>query len=1188
MIKSAFRVFLILLLMQTVLTGQTETQTEKLLQFSQYLEQNFVIEHQEAVALMEQIGYPARQEFEDGKIIEVMKLTNGIPQFYITHNLGAAQTTRANRLWPGGTLGLSVTGSGYNELGEWDGGAVRATHQELSGRINQVDGATSQSDHSTHVAGTMIAAGVDASAIGMAYQANLKAYEWTNDNAEMAAAAAGGMEISNHSYGYSRGFTWNSGAGVWQWYGDIFIDTMEDYLFGFYSADASTTDSIAYVAPYYLIVKSAGNDRTDGPGSTESHYYWDGSGWVQSTATRDKDGGVLGYDCIGTVGSAKNILTVGAVHEVSNYFSPTEVVMSSFSSWGPVDDGRIKPDIVAKGVDVYSSLASNNSAYASYNGTSMASPNAAGTLALLQQHYQNTHSGSSMRSATLKALALHTADEAGSDTGPDYKFGWGLLNAKTAAQLITEDNAQNVIDELVLNNGNTYTRNITADGSGPLKVTVVWTDPPGIPPSPALDPSDVMLVNDLDLRITKNGSTWYPWSLDRENPTAAATSSAENNIDNVEQVYIANPEAASYTITVDHDGTLTNGSQAFSLVISGINETGSPPLSCSADLISPADGASSVPVTSSIEWETVIGATSYDVYFGTDSPPTNIINGSTFTTNQIHPDLSGSTTYYVRIHPRNANGVNTSCSTIWSFTTAAISKVSSFPFSENFDGFTGIGTNNDWSNDANADFNWTVNSNGTPSANTGPSGDHTSGSGNYLYTKATWPNYPDKWAVVLTPVFDISSLPNPTLEFWYHMYDGNQLALGQLIVDVYGNGQWHTVFSEYGNQGDQWHLATIDISPYIDYTVMQVRFTVTTTSWANDVAIDDVQIRGEAIRTFVSGDLTPHSFQNTNASLQFTSTNSTNILLEVIQNNSDPGTSGALPSGVFNVSPDRYWDFNLLSGTADGTYSLTLDLAGVAGISDYSTLYLLKREDAASPWSKVGTNAWPGSGSQVTWTGISGGFSQFGIGGGGDNSLPVTLKSFDAALKDQKVILSWMTASEIENAGFILERKLKTEPDWEIIGHYRSNPALEGQGNNAAETVYQFADSNVDAAKIYLYRLSDVSFNGKITTHQSIEVSTENLLMPEKYELKNAYPNPFNPSTLIRYALPEQSNVRIDVFDLMGRQIKNLVNENQNAGWHEILWNGQNELKQNVSSGIYFYKMHTGKYNVTKKVILIR
>lgn len=845
------------------LKSQTDTRNQLLLDMSNQRQADYLEEKRYADSIATANNFIIKVVLPDGRLTELQGFRNGIPVYYITDNAGAAITTRTNRLYSGGGLGLSLSGSGYNKLGEWDGGAVLATHQELTGRITQVDGATTTHYHATHVAGTLIGEGHQANAKGMAYAATLKAYEWTNDESEMVSAAALGMEVSNHSYGTVRGWAYGNYLGTgnkWFWFGSPSISTTEDYLFGFYNSSTQYWDSIAYNAPNYLIVKSAGNDRGEYPSSYTNHFVYNG-GWVKSSVVRENDGGSLGYDCVGDVGVAKNILTVGAVGEVSDYNSPSSVVMSSFSGWGPADDGRIKPDIVAKGVSVYSVGDGSDSEYLTLNGTSMASPNATGTLALLQQHYQNTHSSAIMRSSTLKALVLHTADEAGAYDGPDYVFGWGLLNAEAAANRITEDTVagQNVIDEQTLTNNGTYTRSVTASGNEPLKVTICWTDPKGTPVSASLDPTNSMLVHDLNLKITKDGLTYYPWKLDGSNPTAKATKTSKNHIDNVEMVYIASPSNGSYTITVNHDGTLARGSQVFSIIISGIDEFSNTPTSCSSALVSPSNGATSLDLSTQIEWEEVTDATSYDVYFGTDgsgtSTPTNIENGTNVTTNIYHTALSASTTYYLQVKPRNSSGVNSGCSTIWSFSTGAGSTpITSFPYTENFDAFFVIGTSNDWQNKADDDIDWTVQSGATPSASVGPAGDHTSGSGKYLYVEASVPNSPFKSANLLSPYFNFSSSSNPVLEFWYSLVNVvNESQMGDLYIDIFDNGQWHSaVFSVSGNQGADWKSVAINLSDYKSGSFQQIRFRVITGSgWASDIGIDDVQISDGLTNTWL-------------------------------------------------------------------------------------------------------------------------------------------------------------------------------------------------------------------------------------------------------------------------------------------------------------------------------------------------
>jgi len=429
---------------------------------------------------------------------------------------------------------------------------------------------------------------------------------------------------------------------------------------------------IANNAPYFLMVKSAGNDRGEGPSNA-------GTGDVP-----EKDGGADGYDCIGGAGIAKNTLTVGATYEVLNYTGPSSVAISSFSSWGPADDGRIKPDVVGKGVNVYSSTSSTNTSYTQMSGTSMSGPNVTGTLVLLQQLYKETHDGNPMRASTLKGLVIHSADEAGAHPGPDYIFGWGLVNAERAANIIIEDDVmQNSIDEVTLAVNGEYTREVSVSGGNPLRVTISWTDPHGSIPPASLNPRTPLLVNDLDLRVVdENGNIFFPYMLDPENPSAAATTATKNNIDNVEMVYIDNAPAGTYTIHVDHDGTMANA-QIFSIIISGIDEFSGLP-ECSSGLLNPLDGFDEAFLNDVITWNPASFASGYDVYFGTDGegaiPPTNILNGEIIPNSHFAHHLMPSTTYYLMVQPRNNIGVNNDCSTIYSFTT--MDAVSDYPYLE--------------------------------------------------------------------------------------------------------------------------------------------------------------------------------------------------------------------------------------------------------------------------------------------------------------------------------------------------------------------------------------------------------------------------------------------------------------------------------------------------------------------------
>lgn len=653
--------------------AQTSTNIERLNELSIIFSNEWNVNKEKVIEYCQQNNLPIRQELEDGRIIQMINVENGIPLYYSTSNRGAATTTRADKVWPDGGAGFNLTGAGYNQIGQWDGGHVRQTHTEFTdqgeSRVINMDGSSPTHYHATHVAGTIVAAGVNGNAKGMAYEGELMAWDWNSDNSEMAQAAADGLEISNHSYTFITGWSWT--GSDYQWYGNPGISPTEDYKFGFYTYDARALDEIAYYAPNYLIIRSAGNDRGEGPSNA-------GQG-----DNPERDGGTDGYDCIPPESISKNILTVGAVKQVSSYTGPNDVDMSSFSSWGPADDGRIKPDIVGKGVGVYSTDDSSDDSYMNMDGTSMSSPNVAGSAALLQQHYQNLYAAP-MWSATLKGLIIHTADEAGNYDGPDYIFGWGLMNTERAAQIISQDTLQNVVDQLVLKNEETFSRTVTAPGDTVLRVTICWTDVKGDIPGASLNPRVPILVNDLDIRIVGNGNTYYPYMLNPEDPSAEPTTDAKNNVDNVEQIYIADAPAGSYNIYVEHDGELTEGEQAFTMIISGITDLPYP--GCSETLLSPEPDAEDLFLNQLISWEAAVYASSYDVYFGTDgegvSTPTNVYNGENFELNEFYYILDPESTYYMQIVPRNDQGTAEGCNQIWTFST--MGAITAYPFIDTY------------------------------------------------------------------------------------------------------------------------------------------------------------------------------------------------------------------------------------------------------------------------------------------------------------------------------------------------------------------------------------------------------------------------------------------------------------------------------------------------------------------------
>ena len=526
-------------------------------------------------------GWMISRKTKRGGLIALQGINQrGFPIYFATDdNIISAATTNTTTVQPGGTLGLNLSGSSAflnNKLAVWDGGAVYKFHQEFAGKTITIKDTGEVIDHATHVGGTMLAKGVYPPAKGMAFNAaTLLSYDFYNDVAEMSAAAPN-LLLSNHSYGEVSGWSYNEGLEGWEWYG-IPGDSV-DYTFGFYGEHTQSFDKIAYNAPYYLIVEAAGNARTsNGPPLGQDYY---GYRSASDQTIIDKGARPVGisnnnsYDCISTTANAKNILTVGAVNPLP--FGPVNsqgITTAPFSSWGPTDDGRIKPDLTGNGVNVLSAGSSSTTSYITLSGTSQAAPNITGSLYLLQEYYAKTHSGTFMRAATLKGLACHTAFDAG-NPGPDYIFGWGLLDMKAAAQAITDNGAKSMIKETTLPQGATQTCSVVASGNGALVATISWTDPAGsITPDGTINDRTPKLVNDLDICVTDGSTTFMPWVLDPDHPSAAATTG--NNIrDNIEQVYIAGAvPGKTYTIRVSHKGTLVSGQQAYSLIVTGIGGT---------------------------------------------------------------------------------------------------------------------------------------------------------------------------------------------------------------------------------------------------------------------------------------------------------------------------------------------------------------------------------------------------------------------------------------------------------------------------------------------------------------------------------------------------------------------------------------------------------------------------------------
>ncbi len=441
------------------------------------------------------------------------------------------------------TLGLR----GENvRLALWDVGDV-AMHNDLNDnlgmdRVNHAYNG-SISLHATHVAGTMIGNGSENSmATGMAPEATLWSYSFETRAplTEMIEAVANDdIHSANHSWGFPVGWTYYSNGG---WTYNDNVQTFGEYGIKTQQWDQAVVDSNLVMAV------AAGNDRND-----------------RGNATPEQPADYAhlnGYDTIANFKNAKNVITVGSVDKND--------MSSTFSSWGPSDDGRIKPDLVAIGTNILSTSSSSPASYSTMSGTSMSTPAVSAIAGLVREHYESTI-GLNASAAMVKAVLIQTAEDMGRP-GPDYQFGWGMVRADNAIQSIKTDSLFVEGNAVYLGQEFVHTFDVTSTDDD-VKVTLVWTDIPAAPFSTKT------LINDFNLELVDpNGVVHLPWVLGGlANPEQNATRGV-NTVDNVEQV-VAAPVVGEWEIRIHTNALEPGTSQAYSVV----NNTGKGPIATCSD-----------------------------------------------------------------------------------------------------------------------------------------------------------------------------------------------------------------------------------------------------------------------------------------------------------------------------------------------------------------------------------------------------------------------------------------------------------------------------------------------------------------------------------------------------------------------------------------------------------------------------
>jgi hypothetical protein len=443
---------------------------------------------------------------------------------------------------------FNLTGSGV-VAGIWDEGFVEINHTDFAGRVTNPDTCKHAGDsekcsavnHSTHVGGTLGGKGVkNSSFMGQAPNVSIISWGWTETVVEVynetnVSVANFSASVSQNSWGYL--FCYNGDY-------DSLTQAFDTVVFG----------NKSYADKVLTVVFSAGNNGVSGFNST-----------------------------CGPGGTGRNVITVGSV----DY---DDLEISSYSSLGPTDDGRTKPDIVAPGCGTYSSHQIKSTfqgdSYGEMCGTSMAAPVVSGIIALMHEGYNKTY-GSRLLPSTDKAILVQTATDLGNE-GPDFTYGWGLVNAKKALKAVV--NGSNAIVQGNITEDLTYSHlsslNYSFNVSYPidkLRVTLAWSDPP----------LWTTLGSDLDVWVTApNGTSFFAWKLDKSNPSAPAYMAPgldySDGSNNVEQIEVSNPALGQWNISVN-GYYVSLPPQQFSLVFYQAFDNSSPNVS----VVSPSQGQNS-------------------------------------------------------------------------------------------------------------------------------------------------------------------------------------------------------------------------------------------------------------------------------------------------------------------------------------------------------------------------------------------------------------------------------------------------------------------------------------------------------------------------------------------------------------------------------------------------------------------
>jgi subtilisin family serine protease len=328
-----------------------------------------------------------------------------------------------------------------------------------------------------------------------------------------------------------------------------------------------------------------------------------------------------------------------------------------------------------------------------------------------------------------------------------------------------------------------------------------------------------------------------------------------------------------------------------------------------------------------------------------------------------------------------------------------------------------------------------------------------------------------------------------------------------------------------------------------------------------------------------------YSFGNTDIIMNFSlsSDDKTVSVAEIL--GEPPGGTDLVTGSLDHVSMIRYWKLGTDKSGFNTAVTFSYDPV-TDGIEDENSLCLARRDGDTDPWQEyMDITRDPGN-NRITANNVTS-FSQWTFASYlGDNSLPVTLTEFTGYEHHGQIILQWTTESEIENMGFNIYRTVfdSTKEKVSQSPVLLNRDIIRGAGSSTIKHVYQYTDEKVQLNTSYVYILENVDYSGDVSRSAPLRIDTK---VVNTYQLFTNYPNPFNHSTIIKYATPVNGKIEIEIFNLLGKTIRNWVNTYE-AGYYTVTWDGTNKTGDLVSSGVYFYRLKADNIQMVKKLILAK